>query len=370
MLRLHVIPSMTFATSTLFTDQPATVRGPALEAPAEPSTLQLSRTPEQRLAHLDAMRLLAVAGVVWQHSASLLPVGAAYFAVPLFVVASVLLTARSLARHPEQSSGAYLARRVVRLYPAFLFWCFVYEAFRQSKWVLSGGPDALRLDPLRWIGGTYEHLWFLPFLLVATVCIVPLIRAALTRPRLRTISATIAFLIGVAWTLVPVPAAIATPNPDSRWDFLRPCWWALPSLMIGLTIALAMIGRRGGGLIVSRGVGVAGLILWIAATAVNWNLRTPNLAAATAAGVGALWLACSGLLPAAVGAVASLGRLALGVYLSHVIVLRMLVMFQERSGWEPSPAHEVLAFIAALTGGLVISWALARSRWTRWTIGL
>lgn len=336
----------------------------------EPLAAASVRSPD-----LDALRVLAAAGVVWIHATSVLDDAVGRFAVPMFVVAAVLLTAQSLRRRPEQSALAFVGRRWLRLLPAFLFWCVVYEAMRQAKWVMNGGLDAVRLEPLRFIGGTHEHLWFVPFLLVATLLAVPAMKFAIAGgPARRAGVAIVAFAAGLAWSLCSVPAAIDAVSPEGPWNFVRPMWWATPSLFVAIALASATIGSDGlGGLRMPRYAGYVGLAMLLVGTCANWDMQErPLLLAATLSGVGAVWMAAGAVLPRAVaGTIAPIGaQLGMGIYLCHVIFLRGCVTVAERTHLSASALTDVLAFAIAFTGAIVLAWLLNRSRWTRWTVGV
>lgn len=353
---------MSIASSPVELLEPSVAASPRAEVVAVPAT--------RRDVELDAMRFLAGVGVVWLHAAVVLPSGAGRFAVPMYVVAAVLLTTFSLRKRPEQSLIAYLGKRWLRLYPAFLFWCVVYESLRQAKTVLKG--NGLRLDPLDFIGGTQEHLWYLPYLLVATVAIVPMIVLAIrNRPARRTI-AVVSAAIGFAMAITPVPHAIASIPVDSPWHFLQPVWWATPSLLLAMALACVALDR-GTGLGVPRSLGWLGVAMFVSGAIVNWGvLDQPHLLAATLSGVGAVWLAGAGLLPRAFATtVAPLGaNLGLGIYLGHVLFLRIFVMAAELAHLPASAMSDVASFAFSLAGAIALSAILRRSRWTRWTIGL
>ena len=320
---------------------------------------------------LDAMRVVGAAGVVWIHAAVVLNDGVGRFAVPMFVIAAVLLTAVSLQRRPEQSTLAFVGKRWLRLYPAFLFWCVVYEAMRQAKWVAIGGLGAIEVEPLRFVGGTYEHLWYVPFLLVATVVAVPLIKLAITSRALRATIGIAALVVSVAWAVCPVPTVVATIDATSPWHCLQPAWWAVPSLLVAISLACATIERRRG-MTMPRYAGWAGLAMLVGGSWVNWSVNDqPHLLAVTVSGVGAVWIAGASILPRGFArALAPLGgALGMGIYLCHVLFLRAWVIVAEHRHLPESAMTDVLSFAFALVGAIALSTLLNRSRWTSWTIG-
>lgn len=360
-----LLPASLYRNADVIARPPATVVRPAPEvapAPAKP----------RRDADLDAMRFLASAGVVWVHAAVVSPSGVGRFAVPMYVVAAILLTTLSLRKRPEQSLAAYLGGRWARLYPAFLFWCVIYEAFRQAKWFLKGGLSGVRVDPLDFIGGTYEHLWYLPFLLVASVAAVPLLRLAIRSVPARRAIGVAAAVVGFTWAILPVPTIVRSIAPESPWLFFQPVWWAMPSLLLAVALACVVL-ERGAGLKLPRTLGLLGLAMFVSGAVVNWSvLNQPHLLAATLAGIGAVWLAGAGLMPRVVAdALGPIGaNLGLGIYLSHVLFLRVFVMATEKLHVAPSAATDVASFAFALGGAVGLSLLLSRTRYTRWLIGL
>lgn len=370
---------MSNASSTALLDPPATLCRtsgalalPKLVAPAAPPAVAPAAAKPRRDADLDAMRFLASAGVVWVHAAVVTPSGVGRFAVPMYIVAAILLTAFSLRKRPDQSLAGYLGARWVRLYPAFLFWCVIYEAFRQTKWLMRGGLSNVHVDPLDFIGGTYEHLWYLPYLLVASVLAVPVLRLAIRDVKARRAIGIGTAIVGFTWATLPVPKAIASIPPESPWLFLQPVWWATPSLFLAIALACVAL-QRGAGLTMPRSLGLLGLAMFAAGAWVNWSvLDQPHLLAATLSGIGAIWFAGAGLMPRGLAnALGPLGAtLGLGIYLSHVLFLRVCVMVAERAQLMPSHALDVASFAVALSGAIALSTLLRRSRWTRWVIGM
>ncbi|MBC7784040.1 MAG: acyltransferase [Burkholderiales bacterium] len=319
-----------------------------------------------RSKNLDGMRGLAILGVIWLHAAATLPEGAGMFAVPFFVIVAMVMTARSVVRHPEQSTAAYVGKRIARLYPAFLFWCLVYEAIRQAKALQTGGIGSIRIDMRGFVGGTYEHLWFVPFLLLATMIIVPLVKlTSRSVPAQRTV-AVMVIVAAIILSILPVPPQIQM--LEGPWKCIRASYWALPAMLTGIAIAMLGMNRRAE-LRVPPALGYAGIVLLVASTAVQWHATDPWLPAATLGGLGALWIAMSGIASPLLPRMAWLGAMSLGIYLSHVVFLRVLVIVCEKKQIGAGAAVDVIGFVLALIGAIAVTWTLSRSRWTRWTVG-
>ena len=370
---------MSNASSSALLDPPAVLRRnvdaivPATEVAAAPPRVRPDASAKPRRdADLDAMRFLASAGVVWVHAAAVSPSGIGRFAVPMYVVAAILLTTFSLRKRPDQPLASYLGARWARLYPAFLFWCVIYEAFRQAKWLIRGGIRNVHVEPLDFIGGTYEHLWYLPYLLVASLLTVPLMRLAIRNTTARRTIGVASAIVGFAWAILPVPKMISSIPVESSWLFFQPVWWATPSLFLAIALACVAL-ERGVGLTMPRSLGLLGLAMFAAGAYVNWSVTSqPYLLSATLAGIGVVWFAGAGLMPRWIAnTLGPLGAtLGLGIYLSHVLFLRLWVMIAERAHLHPSIVTDVASFAIALAGAIALSTLLRRSRWTCWLIGM
>ncbi|RYG68251.1 hypothetical protein EON77_15695 [bacterium] len=147
---------------------------------------------------------------------------------------------------------------------------------------------------------------------------------------------------------------------------------AMPSLLMAVALACVVL-QSGAGLKLPRSLGLLGAAMLVSGAIVNWSVwNEPHLLAATLAGIGAVWVAGAGLMPRVVAdTLGPIGAtLGLGIYLSHVLFLRVFVMASEKLHVAPSAATDVAAFAFSLGGAVVLSWLLSRSRYTRWSIGL
>ena len=326
---------------------------------------------KRRDLDLDACRVLASLGVVWVHSATALPSGVGRFAVPMFTITSMVFCALALRKRPDEPSAVFVARRWAKLYPAFLFWCAAFAALGQAKRILAGEWYLTDVHAVDFIGGTQQHLWFLPFLLVGTCVAVPALRLAVRRPPAGAPMGGTAAACGSAWASAPVPARVSAWGPTSPWHWLVHAWWATPSLFMGVALGCLAIARNDG-IRVPRPFGLVGLLLFVVGSYVNWSVvYEPVRLGTTAAGVGMFWIAGSGLLPRRiVAALAPIGAFGMGIYLCHPVILHVMTMAADHFRVPPAPAIDVARFASAMTGALAMAWLLNRSRWTRWTIGV
>lgn len=133
----------------------------------------------------DYLRVAAVFAVVWIHGSDTNAVAMRLqffcaFAVPCFIAMSVYLGVGSLQRMQDRSMGAYIMKRMRRLFPAYLAWTFIYLVCRYFKHrFISHTPFSVDWLSVIFFGGASYQLWFVPALLVWTVLTYPLMVVAL-----------------------------------------------------------------------------------------------------------------------------------------------------------------------------------------------
>jgi len=207
------------------------------ESPLTPRHMQM----------LDVARLFAAIGIIILHIASLdketaYLVHLGRFAVPFFTIAAVALTVYSSGNNPTKSLLAYMGSRILRIYVPFLFWTFTYIAFRDFKYrFVTNQP----LVPLNWpllVVGSAHHLWFLPFILMATFGAA--VAAKYFLFRLPT-SVVIPISLGLALAAFCVPTSELHISPVSDGDgltfqyFMSLAWRALPMAFVGVGLGRA-----------------------------------------------------------------------------------------------------------------------------------
>jgi peptidoglycan/LPS O-acetylase OafA/YrhL len=318
-----------------------------------------------RLLGLDAVRFLAIAGIVWRHAAETTSDAPGFFGVPFFLIVSLLLLGRSVGGRSDEPVLPLLRRRAARLYVPFLFWCVVYEGLRQAKALRHGEFNTDALTPYALLGGTARHLWFLPFLLLCMCVAIPLLTWAARSIRRGTIIGVVAVVAAAVVIALPVPTKLTGTLPPDQ-EFSLSFYQAVPAALLGLGLATVL----GLSKVVTRwgyAVGVIGLIGVVLTTAGQWRLAEPTLLLSTLGGIAA-WLVAGSPL-SGVATLAWLGRLSFGIYLSHVVFLRVIAQVAAAKHVGPSPALDAAAFAVALGGSAILTLALRRSKYTRWTIG-
>ena len=318
-----------------------------------------------RSAGLDAVRFLAIAGIVWRHAADATSDAPGFFGVPFFLVVALLLLGRSIGGRPGEPVMPLMRRRAVRLCVPFLLWCLIYEALRQAKSLRHGGFQFDALGPFTLLGGTSRHLWFLPFLLICMLLAIPLLTWAGRSPGRGKTVGVLALLAAAAVIALPTPAGL-TGTMSADAEFVLSYYQALPAALVGLALAAVLgLPRRVTGW--SNAVGLIGIAGVVLTTAGQWRLPEPTLLLSTLGGVAA-WLV-AGAPMAGVASLAWLGRLSFGIYLSHVVFLRVVVQVAQSRQIPAGPALDAAAFAIALVGSALLTLAFQRSKYTRWTVG-
>ena len=338
-----------------------------LSAPG-PRPVIAAKAATDRLALLDAVRLVAAIGIVWVHAAQsdaggwLHPLGT--FGVPFYTFVAVLFMARTLTRPGGRTLGDYALARLTRLYGPFLFWSVVYVTLTEAKHVVRDHTFTPPHLAVLYAGG-HEHLWFLPFIIAVTLVGATLVRGVQAVPSLRwPLVAMLAVLGGLA-SAWPMPSWVIWRETD--YDFWMYVWRASPTVFwaIALALATAIHGRLPRS---TPGLAVAGGVLLVACLFSQDLLPDAKVLRAWA-GLGCVTIALLPLASPAVARLGSLGRHSYGIYLSHLVFVRLAVAVMEHWHPEPTLAGDVAIFVFAFTAAAMLSVTLSRSKWTRWTLG-
>ena len=321
-----------------------------------------------RLALLDAVRLVAALGIVWVHAAEsaadqwLHPLGT--FGVPFYTFVAVLFMARTLTRPGGRSLASYAVGRVTRLYGPFLFWSAVYVGLAGAKHLSRDHGFTLPNPVLLYTGG-HDHLWFLPFLMVVTLLGAVLVRGVQRLPMMRWPLVATLVVVGIIAAALPEPAWVMRRPFD--FDFWRFVLRASPTVF--WSIALALATAIGGRLPRSTpALAIAGGVLLLLCLALQ-SVWMDAKALRAFAGLGCVAIALLPLASPLVTRLGSLGRHSYGIYLSHLVFVRIAVAVVERFQGTPTLASDAVTFVFAFTAAAALSVALSKSKWTRWTLG-
>ena len=200
------------------------------------------RTPTPRLANVERLRLIAMFEIVAFHVSAALSVDGeggrlpvvAGLGLPTFLL---LNNAFNCTLAERMGPRAFMRVKVSRLVLPWLVWSGVYAASLVLERLRHGEPLTEGWSPWMIVGGTYDHLWFVPFALFGGVLIAWL--QASTRNGspakvvLGALGAGLALAVGCALIL----ATEAIEWPALQWLF------ALPSPLLGFGIGRAVLAK-------------------------------------------------------------------------------------------------------------------------------
>jgi peptidoglycan/LPS O-acetylase OafA/YrhL len=311
---------------------------------------------------MDAARLLAAVGIICLHTFGISPKWGylgdlGRFAVPFFVLTAVVLTGEGLRRKGDRPFGTYVWSRFRRIYVPFLLATVLYILLRDAKHFLR--PASTELVPLNlglFVSGSAHHLWFLPYILIVSVLVFPVLRVLLRcTARTQASVGACCLVLGLIQALLPNPVdfipgenlicalsylGLLAWNASAAvlWGITLVCWlpklrtWWAPRVWLGpLCLAAAVI------------------------TAIaNMNLNRLNLLEHLA-GV-ALFLAA--LVPwpiPGLATLAGLGRYAYRIYILHVAVILGLDVFVIRNRETVGLATLMAIFVTATVVTIALS---------------
>jgi peptidoglycan/LPS O-acetylase OafA/YrhL len=263
----------------------------------------------ERIASLDALRILAAVGIIWFHMerAPLRQIG--YAGLPVFLLVFYSLIVR---QGPRYSSLHFLTRRWRRLVQPWLFWSALYglghlaKALYLADW--SAPSDMVRFGAF--LTGAHIHLWYLPYAFLSGFLLYELnIR---TWHRSHTAVAVGAIVVAVAaltayargllnWSVTP---------PLAQWQF------GLAALPLGFAIGRClMVPSRDMQRVLLFAIALVVTSLYLVLRAQGRaGLVTPYVL-----GVGLVCLAYTWQAKASTF-ITALASLTFGVYLIHPIV--------------------------------------------------
>jgi surface polysaccharide O-acyltransferase-like enzyme len=318
--------------------------------PASAAAVNATRWPL-----LDVMRWPAIYAIVWLHT---VPWNAlTRFAVPFFVAACVFLVFQGVRRKPQRAFVEYGWNRFVRIYVPFLAWSAVYLGFKAIKSrFLPNQPNDFPGIEVLWLGSFY-HLWFMPFILLVSLVAFLVAKIVNGRERLQWPVAIAALVAGVALSIWISPGATNAGPLDYMADALPAMFWAMT---IGLVYSRA---ERRLPAIMHRGyldvLLFVGSMAWLAV----FGRSGP---AENMAGASLLLISLRPTDSATLSRAARLPPLAYGIYLSHMLPIKICEALAARSGLELTWQLDCGIFLVSAVSATLIAWLLYQSRWTRW----
>jgi surface polysaccharide O-acyltransferase-like enzyme len=310
-------------------------------------------------------RLLAAVSIVWLHTMRspemLASTALGRFAVPFFTAAAVFMICESVTRGRRKTLAEYTRNRFVRLYVPFLAWTVIYLNFKLLKGKLAPSqPNEFPGIEVLLSGGFY-HLWFLPFVLVVSVIAFAAVRNRIGNPMAEIRLALLTAMAGGLLAVAP---------PPSQWivaETWAEYWWtALPAAFWGISIAVFVrhtkeVYRK------SQLIPIGGLAIFAAATAWTWHVGRSTLTE-NLAGMGFLVFALAPWQDKVVRRFASLGALAYGIYLSHLLFIKSCEAVATKLDLSVSVALDLTIFAISLCGSVLLTWLLSKTRPTRWLV--
>lgn len=250
-----------------------------------------------RNGSLDYARFIAAFGIVFFHAGA---VGGniGYAALPFFLIVMIVLAVPSAAHlnFPDYAIG-----RVRRLLVPWLLWSGVYGSLKWAEIALTQTSFAAEFTPSMILTGPALHLWFLPFAFVACLLIQPLareMRSVATLP-------TILVLVLASAIILSLWQGQALPVPFAQWVY------GLPAVCLGITLVMAgqnwlrigvvLGGFTAGAWLFGATAGLEQLVIALVAYVLCIKIQLPETQMSQ-----------------------RIGALALGIYLSHPLVLSVL----------------------------------------------
>lgn len=319
---------------------------------------------------VDVVRLFAAAGIVFVHAAESAPLvrwgNFLRFAVPFYLFASLYFQSLSLRRNPQRTLPQFIAGRFKRLYLPFLAWSLIYLLAHDLKRMLYGvAPVAVRPSIL-WNGSEY-HLWFLPFLLLASIVLAVVQRTFLQHDRsLRWVAIAVAIGAGLAFASIPMPPAWDETFGGATYSYLQ--WWRAISAACW-AMAFAWFMTLGPVIYtVSPVVGLAGIALMMACS-LKQVLNGIQLIPRGLTGLGCMLAALTPWRGPAVSWLARYGRHGYGIYLCHVLIIEPMHVLSARLHLPSSIFLDVVTFAFAFAGSLALVRVIGRTPRLRWLNG-
>ncbi len=329
-------------------------------------TQETVRAAETRRTGLDSARFLAALGIVWTHAngdaeyAS--PAALGRFAVPFFSVVAGIFLVDTLRKATELQARAFLAHRAAKLYIPFAAWTLIFIAIRvgAERFVAVN-------DPFKWswwlpLTGSMYHLWFLPFLLIATLVLTPLIRLGL-RNRVSSLILAAVMITG-GLLLVNFPIHTTPIHKSDQYYFLDRVSTRAPALLWGVAIGLLFASNprmwR-----VPRALAAVGFALTTFCMVVYWNRgRTPW--AANLGGVAWLLMGLGIDQTAISRRLAPLGRLSYGIYLIHPLIVAICYKIWSGRGLKGGPLEVAAVFVTAAIVSVGVTKLIRSIKWAAW----
>jgi surface polysaccharide O-acyltransferase-like enzyme len=301
---------------------------------------------------IDAMRVVASFMIIWIHvprSEELLATTiVARFAVPFFVFAAVFFAAQTGLKKPDRSATGYLLTRFRRIYVPFLLWSGVYLAMKWAKLLLTPNqPNGFPGWEVLFVGTAY-HLWFLPFIFVATS-----ITFAVSREFAKTGNSDSGVIIVVA-LVVGTMTSFVSSDAWNVADGFKYAWQTVPSTFwaVGFALVLNRTGRPG----INRVLSPLAIMTAITASVVlvsnGRNVLLENLAGSSLF----IW-SYSSQIKRIPKWIVALAPFSFGIYLSHMLFIKVAEAVTQKFALPASMTVDVVVFAVTVIGSTALCWS-------------
>jgi peptidoglycan/LPS O-acetylase OafA/YrhL len=333
---------------------------------------RVASTPvASRLPALDAARIFATLGVIWFHTIECESLHASgvlgRYSVSFYTLAAILFLVLSSFRR-QRSFGAYAVDRLRRLGLPFLGWSIL--SFLTLYTLNNRGYhiDMPQLSTDLLLDGGTLHLWFLPFLFVASLFVYPLARWMHEKPKRQYALAIASVLMALSLDLnllnwVPLP----------NWSFLNHFldlssyrWSA-----IYWGIAIAVLWHNGFSTSrLLKPLALLGAIALVALTIYQWNYGLVSQLK-TYGGLGLLLVALAPFKNRFIFALAPIGRLSAGIYFAHMPALYIARYLLSQLPSPPTDAaRDFATFAIAAPACILFTYGVAQVPALRWLAGV
>lgn len=332
----------------------------------------LAATPAaSRLPALDATRIFATLGVIWFHaieSESLHPSGVlGRYSVSFYTLAAILFLVLSSFRR-QRPFSQYALDRLRRLGLPFLAWSAVSFLTNLALNHLGYHIDLPHLSPDLLLDGGTIHLWYLPFLLTASLLVYPLARWMHGKPKRQYALAIAAAAFGLALDF-NLLNRIPLPNWSLLHHFLDLSSYRWSAVYFGITIAVLWHH----GFSTSRllkPLALLGAVTLLILTIYQWNFGLVSQLK-TYGGLGLLLIALAPWNNRFIHTLAPIGRLSAGIYFAHMPALYIARYLLTLTPHPPTGApRDFATFALAAPACILFIYILAQFPSLRWLAGV
>jgi peptidoglycan/LPS O-acetylase OafA/YrhL len=321
---------------------------------------------------MDVSRFAAAIGIVWIHVAGddrlAWTKEFGRFAVPFFACSAVYLALTAFRRHPEMPVGQYAVLRFKRIYLPFLVWSVFYWAVRSlsSFYVEHTGFFKPSVIDFFW-NGVAIQLWFLPFILLATIASFLFVKSIRQVPALHVPCMFVFAVAAVSLAIMPAPEFIRHGGYTVGLGYeILPCCCAVMAFGLGENCLAGKEKSEGKVSLVKLVMGIVLVAFWLGTALVYRR----SVALENVAGFGLMLISLSWGMGATVAWIVALGSTSFGIYLIHPLFVEGMQHILPKIGFRGhSCALEISIFLTSFVASFVTVAILRRYALTKWLTG-